>query len=271
MKTLPLSLRLCCEIHERLMAGNPGATPGEFRKSQNWIGPPGATLNEAVYVPPPLEEMTECLKGWERFLHDRGALPVLIQAALIHYHFEAIHPFIDGNGRVGRLLLSLFLAERGVMPLPLLYLSAFFEKHRNDYYTLLLEVSTKGEWRPWVEFFLRGVREQAREAMFRVERLLSLQASYSALALQQGRAGGSLVKLVGELFLAPAINVRQAQEALGITFAAAQSNIDRLVALGVLREVTGRERNRIYLAEKIYEAAFEEVPTESTDVDSSAL
>lgn len=267
MKTLPLSKRLCKEIHEKLMAGNAPATPGEFRRSQNWIGPPGCTLNEAVYVPPPVDEMEVCMDRWETFLHDRGGIPIVIQAALIHYHFEAVHPFVDGNGRVGRLLVSLFLAERGLMPQPLLYLSAFFEKHRNDYYRLLLDVSTKGDWIPWLEFFLRGVRTQAVEAMVRVERLLSLQATYDAIALKQGRAGGSLATLVRSLFLSPALTIRQAQATLGITFAAAQKNVDRLVSLGILEEATGKERNRIYFAPKIFKAAFEEVSDEGLQVD----
>lgn len=264
MKTLPLSLRLCREIHERVMAANPHATPGQFRETQNWIGPPGCTLDEAVYVPPPVEEMLECLARWEAFLHEPGDLPVLIQAALMHYHFEAVHPFVDGNGRVGRLLLTLFFAERGVMPEPLLYLSAFFEKHRLDYYRLLLEVSTHGRWREWLEFFLRGVRAQAAEAIRRVDRLLKLQDEYNALALGQGRAGGSLARLVAKLFLAPALTVRQAQTTLGVTFAAAQGNVDRLVSLGIVREITGKERNRIYLADAIYAAAFEDLPEEGS-------
>lgn len=142
------------------------------------------------------------------------------------------------------------------MPQPLLYLSAFFEKHRNDYYRLLLEVSTQGRWHDWIEFFLRGVRTQATEAMVRVERLLQLQAKYQRLVLKQGRAGGSLMKLVNQLMLAPVITIRQAESALAVTFAAAKNNVEKLVELGVLKEATGRERHRIYLAEEIFDAAF---------------
>ncbi|GAC1352519.1 MAG: Fic family protein [Polyangiales bacterium] len=256
---LPLSLRLCREIHETIMTGHPHATPGAFRTSQNWIGPPGCTLNEATYVPPPPDEMSTCLRDWEKFLHARDTLPVLVQAALIHYQFEAIHPFVDGNGRVGRLLVALFLAERKIMPQPLLYLSAFFEKYRDDYYRLLLDVSTKGHWNNWIQFFLRGVRTQAEEALLRVDKLLTLQERYTKLSLAQGRAGASLAKLVGELFLSPATTVRQAERLLDVTFAAAQKNVNRLVNLGILREVTGKERHRIYLAEEIFRAAFEEI------------
>ncbi len=257
---LPLSLRLCRDVHEVLMRGVRGehATPGEFRKMQNWIGPPGCTLNEAAYVPPPLEEMNECLSAWERYLHDRES-SALIQAALIHYQFEAIHPFIDGNGRVGRLMISLFLAERRLLPDPLLYLSAFFEKHRADYYRLLMRVSTHGEWREWLEFFLRGVREQAREASGRVQRIVALQAEYRDLMLQQGKAAASLVRLVDCLFENPAITAKGAQKALGQTFRAAQQNIERLIALRIVKEISGNERNRIYVAQRIVDVAMEDI------------
>lgn len=156
LEQLPLSLRLLKEIHEILMEGVRGENrnPGEFRESQNWIGPPGCNLNEASFVPPPRTEMLKALDSWEKFLHEDKSVPPLIQCALMHYQFEAIHPFLDGNGRVGRLLITFFLCERGHLPQPLLYLSAFFERYRDEYYRRLLDVSTSGNWIEWIRYFL---------------------------------------------------------------------------------------------------------------------
>ena len=153
--TLPMSLRLVRELHERLMRGVRGdvATPGEFRHSQSWIGPPGCTLNDATYVPPPPMELMTCLDAWERFLYD-DTVPPLIHAALVHSQFEAIHPFLDGNGRVGRLLITLLLVSRDIIPSPLLYLSAYFEATRDEYYARLLGVTERGEWEEWMTYFL---------------------------------------------------------------------------------------------------------------------
>jgi len=258
LEKLPLSLRLCRELHRTLMQGLPHATPGEFRRTQNWIGPAGCTLNEAVFVPPPVDRMHACLNAWERFLNEPHP-PVLVQAALMHYQFEAIHPFVDGNGRVGRLLITLLLAERGLLPEPLLYLSAFFEKHRKNYYEHLTKVSTSGAWAEWIAFFLRGVRTQADDAVRRSEMLLDLRQRYRDKALAGGR-GASLAKLVDFLFVQPAITVRAAEQALDVTFRAAQRNVDRLVELGILAEVTGRERYRIYSAREIARVAMEDLP-----------
>src|SRR5205814_96999 len=168
LTTLPLSLRLTRELHAKLMTGVRGghATPGEFRTSQNWIGAPGSTLSNATYVPPPPDMLMDCLSAWEKFLHERS-LPVLVQAALMHVQFEAIHPFLDGNGRVGRLLITLFLVEREVLPTPLLYLSAFFEATRADYYGALQGVHERGEWEDWLVYFLNGVARQSEDALSR--------------------------------------------------------------------------------------------------------
>ena len=172
MDTLPVSLRLLRELHELLIRGVRGevATPGEFRRSQNWIGPPGCTLNEATYVPPPPSALIACLDAWERFLYD-DALPPLVHAALAHSQFEAIHPFLDGNGRVGRLLITLLLVNRGVIPAPLLYLSAYFEATRQEYYARLLGVTRRGEWEEWLTYFLRGVALQSEDAVDRIQRI----------------------------------------------------------------------------------------------------
>src|SRR6266436_7140401 len=175
LKTLPLSLRLVRELHEKLMTGARGqhAAPGEFRRTQNWIGRPGDTLAQASYVPPPPDSLGEHLSAWEKFLHD-WMLPPLVHAALAHYQFEAIHPFLDGNGRVGRLLITLELCERDVLPAPLLYLSAFFEATRTDYYGGLRGVSERGDWAGWLQYFLNGVARQAEDALSRAERINAL-------------------------------------------------------------------------------------------------
>src|SRR5881628_1233030 len=177
LRTLPLSLRLVRELHARLMEGVRGgaATPGEFRRSQNWIGAPGSTIETAVYVPPPPEDLMETLGAWERFLHERDRLPDLVQCALMHEHFEAIHPFLDGNGRVGRLLITLFLIERSRLSQPLLYLSAYIDRHRGEYYDGLQAVHTDGDWKRWIRFFLTGVEMIAQEAVAQAAQLMELR------------------------------------------------------------------------------------------------
>jgi len=180
LKKLPLSLRLVREIHRELMRGVRGehATPGEFRRSQNWIGAAGSRPETATYVPPPPVEMMDALSDWERFLNLRNELPDLVQCALMHEQFEAIHPFLDGNGRVGRLLITLFLMERGRLSQPLLYLSAFFERHRQEYYDRLQAVRTAGDWMGWVRFFVRGVKDISDEAVARAGKLMDLRERY---------------------------------------------------------------------------------------------
>jgi len=249
LKELPISLRLIAEIHEKLMSGVRGEhmTPGEYRRSQNWIGPPGCTLMEATFVPPPVEEMKQALDRFEKYLHEPSELPPLIRLAIVHYQFEAIHPFLDGNGRVGRLLLTFLLCAEGLLSQPLLYLSAFFEHHRQEYYRLLLGVSQSGIWNEWVSFFLRGVSEQSRDALKRSNRLLDLRQEYRE-KLQSARASALLLQLVDELFSYPAITVASAAGRLNITPRAAQLNIDKLVRADILREATGRQRNRIFIA-----------------------
>jgi Fic family protein len=237
------------------------ATPGEFRKTQTWNGAPGASLNEAQFVPPPVEEMQESLADWEKFLNAKPpTMPALVQAAVIHYQFEAIHPFLDGNGRVGRLLLTLFLAERKILPEPLLYVSAFFERYRSEYYDLLMGVSARGEWAAWIAFFLRAVRTQAREAISRVERILALREQYRERVMKKkGKGSASLVKLVEELFVMPATTIASASLALGTTPPAAQNTVEKLVELGILSEVTGRQRGRLYIAREVFAVTTEDL------------
>lgn len=252
LQELPVSLRLIKEIHERLMEGVRGEhlTPGEFRRSQNWIGPPGCTLMDAVFVPPPEAEMKEALSQLEKYLHNQSSLPPLVRLALFHYQFEAIHPFLDGNGRIGRLLLTLLLCAEGLLPQPLLYLSAFFERHRRDYYRLLLDVSQSGQWSEWITFFLRGVAEQSQDAIRRSNRLMDLWQTYRQ-RLQSARLSALLLQLVDELFSYPVITIAQAAERLNVTQRSAGLNIEKLVDEDILHETTGRQRNRIFVALEI--------------------
>ena len=248
--TLPLSLRLVRELHEQLMRGMRGdvATPGEFRRSQNWIGPPGCTLNDATYVPPPPDELMASLGEWERFLYDH-TLPPLVHAALAHSQFEAIHPFLDGNGRVGRLLITLLLVERGVMPSPLLYLSAYFEARREEYYARLLGVTQKGEWEEWLVYFLRGVVVQAEDAVDRIQRIDDLLLDWrQRLTNLQSRLPERALDLFAEN---PFWTVGGLASRLEVAFTTARRAIERLESVGVVAQVGEARRNRVYCAGSI--------------------
>ncbi len=248
--TLPLSLRLVREMHERLMRGVRGdsAAPGEIRRSQNWIGPPGATLADATYVPPPPSELMGCLDPWERFLHDH-TLPPLVHAALAHSQFEAIHPFLDGNGRVGRLLITLLLVERGVIPSPLLYLSAYFEATREEYYARLLGVTERGEWEEWLAYFLRGVTLQSEDAVDRSRRIDGLLEDWRReLSADRSRHPERALELFAEN---PFQTVRRVADRLGVAFTTAQRAVDRLAGVGAVLRVGSERRNRLFCAQAI--------------------
>ena len=256
LDTLPLSLRLVREMHERLMRGVRGdvATPGEFRRSQNWIGPPGCTLNDATYVPPPPSELMACLAAWERFLHD-DALPPLVHAALAHSQFEAVHPFLDGNGRVGRLLITLLLVKRGIIPSPLFYLSAYFEATREEYYARLLGVTDRGEWEEWLTYFLTGVVLQADDAVDRIQRIDDLFSHW-----KQGLARGQsrLPELALDLFAEnPFWTVGGVAVRLDVAFTTAQRAIDRLEVAGIVAQVGEARRNRVYCASAVLDVLEE--------------
>ena len=252
LEKLPVSLRLIREIHERLTEGVRGEylTPGEFRRSQNWIGATGCTLMDATFVPPPEEEMKDALDLLEKYLHAPTEHPHLIRLALIHYQFEAIHPFLDGNGRVGRLLITLLLCADELLPQPLLYLSAYFEQNRREYYRLLLAVSQEGAWSEWVAFFLRGVVQQSEDAIRRSNRLLDLWMQYRQ-RLQSPRSSALTLRLLEQLFSCPAITAAGTARRLDVTHRSAQLNIEKLAQAGILREETGRRRNRIFVAPEI--------------------
>lgn len=250
--TLPVSLRLIRELHARLMEGVRGDmwTPGEFRRSQNWIGPAGSSLETAPYVPPPVDEMLAALGALENFIHGPSDLPPLIRLGLIHYQFEAIHPFLDGNGRVGRLLIALLLSAWQLLPQPMLYLSAYFERNRQTYYELLLAVSQRAAWDEWLLYFLDGVKQQSLDAVARIQRLQALRVQYQA-QFQTRQAPARLLRAVDLLFAQPVLNVRQVEASLEINFTSAQRLIDQLIQAGMLREMTGGRRNRIYRADAV--------------------
>lgn len=255
LKALPLSQRLVLELHTKLMRGVRGgaAHPGEFRPVQNWIGRPGSTIETATYVPPPPEELPGCLDAWESFLHDR-ALPPLVQIALAHYQFEAIHPFVDGNGRVGRLLISLYLIERDILPAPLLYLSAFFEQTRLDYYALLRRVTERGEWGPWLEYFLTGVARMSTDVVGRAARINALMAAWQKRLAGTPRAAQLLVPHLAEN---PFVTANGAAARLRVAFTTAQRAIGVLEGKKMLQQVAGARRDRVYCAQallKILEA-----------------
>ncbi len=250
--TLPVSLRLIRELHEKLTENVRGGSlnPGEFRRSQNWIGPVGSTLSTAAYVPPPVEDMNQALADLESFIHGENTIPPLVRVGMIHYQFEAIHPFLDGNGRVGRLLIVLLLCEWGLLPQPLLNLSAYIERYRQEYYDLLLGASREGAWEVWLRFFLRGVSEQAREGVLRMEKLREIRSRYQTFIARE-RNPERMAAVVDFLFSRPILSVRQASIGLGIPFKAARDYFGKLERVGVLREITGYARNRIFQADEI--------------------
>ena len=250
LKEFPLSLRLLREIHAKLMTNVRGnhATPGEFRKSQNWIGSPGCTLANATYVPPCPDNLMDSLGELEKFLYDK-TLPPLIQIALIHYQFEAIHPFLDGNGRVGRLLITLFLVERGILPTPLLYLSAFFEATRQEYYDKLFAVTKNGAWNDWIIYFLNGVAGQAEDAVSRASRInLLLDKWHKETTLLSSSLPN---QLIDKLAMNPYITIKQATETMDASYNTIARAIEKLADLGIVREISGSKRNRVYCAEAI--------------------
>ncbi len=243
---LPLSLRLIREIHAELLRTGRGAAkePGEFRRSQNWIGPEGLSLRDATFIPPPPDEMTEALGDLEVFLHADHRLPPLIECALAHAQFETIHPFVDGNGRVGRLLIAFLLVLRGVLHRPLLYLSYYLKRHRATYYDRLTAIREDGDWEGWLLFFLTGVQETAEEAVGTARAIVELRERHQSRAADVAGVNG--VKSLDVLFQRPLVNVNLLADALDVTFATANRVIDALQAAGMVVEVTGGRRNRVF-------------------------
>jgi Fic family protein len=250
----PLSMRLMREVHERLMTGVRGgyATPGEFRRSQNWIG--GSSPSNAAFVPPPVDAMGQALDDLERFLHEDD-LPLLIRLALAHYQFEVIHPFLDGNGRLGRLLIPLVLVARRVLTRPLLYLSVFFERNRAEYYDLLMSTSRTGDLKPWLQFFLSAVATQASDAEERTVRLVELHNATRS-RLQTAGATLTTVRAADVLFSTPFVTVRSLSEELDVSAPTARAALQSLVALGDVVELADGHRRRTYSAPAILQAVY---------------
>jgi Fic family protein len=283
LPTLPLSLRLLREIHARLLADVRGGQrqPGEFRTSQNWIGSSGCTLNQADFVPPPPHEMQTALDNLEKFLHDRESLPVLIHCGLAHAQFETIHPFLDGNGRVGRLLITLLLCERKILERPLLYLSYYLKAHRANYYDRLTAVRNDGDWEGWLKFFLRGVYEVSLSASDTVREILSLRERHRQLFTEKVSSTINALKLLDFMYENPIFSVNQAKDYLDCAYGTASSIVQELETLEVLHEVTGQGRNRLYSydaymnlferqALRLRSSPADETPEKTTDSEPNA-
>jgi Fic family protein len=249
LKELPISVRLIREIHAELMQGVRGnhANPGELRRSQNWIGPGGSTLHDAVFVPPPPHEVEPLLSDLERFIHARSDIPALIKIGLIHAQFETIHPFLDGNGRVGRLLIAFFLCGEEILLKPVLYLSHWFKLHRARYYELLQAIRDRGEWEEWLKFFLEGVATVSLEATETARAIVALRERHRRIVTDRfGRSAGNGLRVLEALYSRPYVTIAEVRQNLGLSFPAAAELIQRFVDAELLAEITGRERYRVY-------------------------
>lgn len=249
LSKLPLSLRLIREIHARLMQGVRGSDklPGEFRRSQNWIGPAGSSIANAPFIPPPPAEMDEALGHWERFLHSEDPIPFLLKVGLVHAQFETIHPFLDGNGRIGRLLITFLMCEKQVVKRPLLYLSYFFNRNRTEYYDRLQATRDKGDWEGWLRFFLTGVAEVAQEATETARKIVALREQHRDLVLNKlGRNTAKGLELLEGLYFQPVVTVSVFSTSSGLSFANANNLISTFAELGILEETTGQRRNRVF-------------------------
>ena len=249
LKELPISLRLIREIHQELLAGVRGAerNPGEFRRSQNWIGAGGCSLAEASYVPPPPHEMLQSLDNLEKFLHSLQPMPTLIKVGLAHAQFETIHPFLDGNGRTGRLLITFLLCEQNILQRPLLYISYYFKKYRTEYYDCLQAVRDSGNWEGWLKFFLRGVYEVAQEAAATARKIVTLKEEHRQLVLNtMGRRSGNAIALLESLYFRPIFTVEHAEKITNLSYPNANTLIKDLSDIGLLQEITGQKRNRAF-------------------------
>ena len=262
----PLSNRLIREIHGVLLSRGRGSTkdPGEFRRSQNWIG--GTRPGNAAFVPPPHTAVQDCMGDLELFLHARqDGLPTLVRIALAHVQFETIHPFLDGNGRVGRLLVTLLLLHAGVLQEPLLYLSLYLKQHRNTYYDLLNRVRETGDWEAWLAFFLEGVRVTAEGVVSTSRQLLELFASHRSVIKQAGRRAGSALRVYSVFKARPILSITDAAERANLSFSAASSAVQLLVDRGIAREITGKQRGRLFVYDR-YIAVLNEGTEEETAV-----
>lgn len=250
LEELPVSVRLIREIHSELMQGVRGQhlTPGEPRTSQNWIGPGGCTLSEATFVPPPPHEVARSLGDLELFLHDEAPLPLLIKIGLAHAQFETIHPFLDGNGRVGRLLITFLLCEKEVLLKPVLYLSHYFKQHRQEYYECLQAVRDEGDWERWLLFFLRGLYDVSQQATETARQILLLRERHRELITDKlGRAAGNGHRLLEQLYTTPIVSVTEVQDLIGTTYPSANNLMGQFVKHDLVREMTGQRRHRRFI------------------------
>jgi len=246
LSELPLSIRLIREIHNVLLNGVRGgnAQPGELRKIQNWIGPQGCTINEASFVPPPPQQLEDILSQFERFLHDES-LPALLQIGMAHAQFETIHPFLDGNGRVGRLLIAFMLYQREILETPVLYISHYFKKRRQEYYEQLQSVRENGSWETWLKFFLQGIYEVSQEATETSRKIVDLREAHRKLIAEHfGRVAGNAMLVLEKLYQRPIIKVQDIKELTKVSYPAANQLMNKFIDHGLLSEVTGQARNR---------------------------
>jgi Fic family protein len=266
LEKLPLSVRMANEVHARLLQGVRGEDkmPGQLRTRQVWIGDRTTPIQESRFIPPPASFVRDLLYDWEQFVNADLEMPPLVQCALMHYQFEAIHPYLDGNGRIGRLLITLFLCAKDVLPTPLLYLSAYFERDGGDEYRdELLKVSCTGDWEGWIRYFLRGVAEQARDALVRSRRVRQLQERYRD-RLQEQRASGNVFRLLDELFFNPFMTAPRARQRLGLTYAGARGVLNRLTNIGIVEYVSGAWP-RLYVARELLTVIEAPVAAEDDD------
>lgn len=250
---LPISVRLIRCLHRVLLDNVRGESTnlGQIRRDQNWIGPTGCSISEATFVPPPPKPMLDALSDWERYLHSDPEDPPLVQCALTHYQFEAIHPFLDGNGRIGRLLITLFLCDRGIPSQPLLYLSAYFERSREEYYRRLITVSQTGDWYGWLEFFLRGVIAQAGHAIADSKRILALHEEYQERIRQTKRVPETAHRLIDEIFISPVVSISGLSKKWDVSFNAVKTGVKRLLDVGILLDVGQVSRGKLYIAHEL--------------------
>lgn len=270
LEELPLSLRLIREIHAILLEGVRGEhrTPGEFRRSQNWIGSEGATINTASFVPPPVNEMKQALGNFEKFLHDKDSFHVLIQAGVAHAQFETIHPFLDGNGRVGRLLVTFLLCEKQVLHRPLLYLSSYLKAHRAEYYDRLSAIRSDGDWEGWLRFFLKGIFEVSESATTTARNILKLREELRGLITDHVSGYAMGLRLLDYLFEHPLTNIGRVAEGLNCAYPTASKLMAEFADQGILREITGQKRNRRYRFDP-YIQIFDETSAPSQGIKQS--
>ena len=247
LEDLPVSVRLIREIHRQLLQGvrGGGLTPGELRTSQNWIGPRGCTLIEATYVPPPPELVPELLGNLEKFIHGQDDIPALVKIGLLHAQFETIHPFLDGNGRIGRLLITFLLCHWEILHKPVLYLSYYFKKYRQEYYDLLQQIRESGDWESWLAFFFKGITEVSNQAADTSRRILEMREHHRSLIAEKlGYSAGNGHRVLETLYEHPIVSVKDVESVTGTTFAAANQLVKRFEELGLVEEITGQARNR---------------------------